>query len=473
MAISFTCIRKAILLLSFCLLFHPGTKAQIAVIPDAPGYCLGAEITITYAGEWGPGSNWSVLFLGVTPIRITDESSFQFTPVPFVFESFQAEVFDASGMNPHIETLDVNSVVLPTAPALNAQNPPGDVCEGELVSAIFNPGWGGVECSDNYQYFTMTGGVESGPFPYTEAELIVTDGIEEVWIQGRRGDCNPNSECKASEWITLAFWEVENDVTPPVISTCAADRSMNADTGCEAVVPDLTGEISFTDNCDPVPVLTQLPTAGSLISTGVTPVVIFVTDESGNSSNCTVNITVIDDTPPSITGCPSDISVTSDTSYCGAEPSWTLPLASDNCPGVVISSTHSPGDFFPVGTTTVTYMATDLAGLTDHCSFNLEVFTAPDPVLSGPDRVCTPGIYTYSVSDPGGHTFLWTVGNGTIVGSDTFSQVDVEWTGITQGTVSVQITSGSGCSVSNSLMVDKNPAPLTGIIHSGSSLIRR
>ena len=460
-------------MLLFCLLFTPAAKSQITVTPDAPGYCLGAEITISYTGEWGPGSNWSTLFLGLVPIQITDQPSFQFTPVPFIFSEFRVEAFDASGMNPYTETIDVNSVLPPSGPSLNLQTPAGDVCEGELISATFNPGWDGVECSDEYQYFTTTGGVEAGPFPYTEGELLSTGGMEEVRIQGRRANCNPNAGCSASAWEDLAFWNVDDDAVPPVINSCAPDRSFNAGADCEVVVPDLTGEITYTDNCDLSPLITQLPAAGTLIGAGVTPVIITVTDAGGNFNNCTANITVIDDTPPEITACPGNISNFADTSYCGTVLSWTPPIAADNCPGVVISSTHGPGDLFPVGITTVTYTATDAAGLTAQCSFDIEVLAAPDPLISGSDPVCAPGFYTYSVTDPGSHTFLWTVGNGTIIGSDTSPQVDVEWTGIAQGTVSVQVTSGSGCSVSNSITVDKNQRPVTSIISSGSSLTRR
>ena len=473
MAKSYVFFKRAILLLFFCLLFSTTTKAQITVTPDAPGYCLGAEVTISYTGTWGPGSSWSTLFLGIIPIVITDQPSFQFTPVPFVFSEFVVEAFDASGLNPYTETIDVNSVLPPNGPGLNTQTPAGDICEGELVSATFDPGWGGVECSDEFQYITQTGGVASGPFSYTEGALVSTGGVEEVWIQGRRGNCNPNAGCSASAWVNLAHWNVDNDAVPPIITTCAPDRMLNVDADCELVVPDLTGEISYTDNCDLSPVLTQVPAAGTIVGTGVTAVIITVTDVGGNFASCTANITGIDDTPPEITGCPANISIMSDTSYCGAELNWTAPIATDNCPGLVLNSTHSPGDFFSIGITSVTYTATNDGGLTAQCSFDVEVQAAPDPLISGPDPVCTPGFATYSVTDPGSHSFLWTVSNGTIIGSDTSPQVDVEWTGTVQGTISVQVTSGSGCSVSNSYAVDKTQTPVTGIVNSSSSLIRR
>ena len=228
-----------------------------------------------------------------------------------------------------------------------------------------------------------------------------------------------------------------------------------------------------SDNCDPSPVITQLPAAGSLIGKGVTTVTLTVFDAGGNSTTCNADITVTDVTPPAFLSCPADVMAPADTGYCGALVTWTLPVASDNCPGMVLTSNYSPGDFFPVGNTTVTYTATDAGGLTDVCSFDVIVQAAPDPVINGPVNVCSPGLETYSVVDPGSHSFIWNIVNGIIQGSATGPSVVVEWTGVIQGMVSVTITSGSGCSTTNSVTVDKNPSAVTGEIQSNSSLTRR
>ena len=67
---------------------------------------------------------------------------------------------------------------------------------------------------------------------------------------------------------------------------------------------------------------------------------------------------------------------------CNQTATWTPPTASDNCPGVSLSSNHNPGDTFDVGTTTVTYTATDGAGLTATCSFNVTVVDNTPPVIT-------------------------------------------------------------------------------------------
>ena len=54
-----------------------------------------------------------------------------------------------------------------------------------------------------------------------------------------------------------------------------------------------------------------------------------------------------------------------DTSLPNATVSWTPPTASDNSgEAVTLTSDYSPGDTFPIGTTTVTYTATDTYGNT-------------------------------------------------------------------------------------------------------------
>jgi hypothetical protein len=55
-------------------------------------------------------------------------------------------------------------------------------------------------------------------------------------------------------------------------------------------------------------------------------------------------------------------------------------VASDNCSGVQVEASIPSGTFFPVGTTSVTLTATDAAGNTATCSFNVTVEDAEAPV---------------------------------------------------------------------------------------------
>jgi hypothetical protein len=103
----------------------------------------------------------------------------------------------------------------------------------------------------------------------------------------------------------------------------------------------------------------------------------------------------------------------------------------------------------------------------------MTVETITPPSISGPVTVCNPSTVTYAVSDPGGLTFLWTVANGTIVGSNTNSTVDILWNVTGPGTVSIDVTSVIGCTDSDSIIVDVNNIADTGNIQSSTSLTRR
>ena len=66
---------------------------------------------------------------------------------------------------------------------------------------------------------------------------------------------------------------------------------------------------------------------------------------------------------PVISGTLSNQTVNTDASLPNATVSWTPPTASDNSgEAVTLTSDYSPGDTFPIGTTTVIYTATDAYG---------------------------------------------------------------------------------------------------------------
>ncbi|WP_254424788.1 T9SS type B sorting domain-containing protein [Capnocytophaga sp. oral taxon 878] len=80
------------------------------------------------------------------------------------------------------------------------------------------------------------------------------------------------------------------------------------------------------------------------------------------------------DKPRITNGCPNDITVNASIGRCDASVSWIEPTAEPSCLGLVNrTSTHAPGDIFPIGTTKVIYTFTDVAGNTASCSFNITV----------------------------------------------------------------------------------------------------
>ncbi|PIQ47788.1 MAG: hypothetical protein COW03_13460, partial [Cytophagales bacterium CG12_big_fil_rev_8_21_14_0_65_40_12] len=106
-----------------------------------------------------------------------------------------------------------------------------------------------------------------------------------------------------------------------------------------------------------------------------------------DGSNITINRSVINPIPGegivigSGVGAP-DITVNTDLGNCGAVVEFNVD-SEDNCSSVVTYS-HAPGSFFPVGTTTVTATATDPSGNTATATFEVTVIDNIAPVITAP-----------------------------------------------------------------------------------------
>ncbi|WP_118974545.1 HYR domain-containing protein [Taibaiella koreensis] len=176
------------------------------------------------------------------------------------------------------------------------------------------------------------------------------------------------------------------DITAPALS-CWSDTTMEKGPLCTAEIPDLTYRVTATDACG-VATVTQSPVAGTIIAafTQSVPVTLTVTDIHGNAAQCSFNVNFADHSKPAIVSFPADIVVNNGADSCGKRVSWTAPVATDNC-GVLgavhFTSTHTPGSVFPVGTTKVTYTATDQAGNDSVRSFIVTVTDAQAPKIAG------------------------------------------------------------------------------------------
>ncbi len=364
-------------------------------------------------------------------------------------------------------------VEVPGAPTTTSLTPGNTACEGEYVIA-FGEGSGGVGCHDEYRYQVDSGGVWSPWIDYTEGDIIETGKVLEVVIQSRRNGCNATAGCTDTPWTEMERIAVTPNANPPVIN-CPPPLSLFPKANCDTICPDLTllAGFSVSDDCDPNPLVTQDPPVGATLGLGTHSIELTATDAAGNPSSCTSTVLVEDVYDPVFDFLNASETIDADTSYCGAYASWTEPVASDNCSASVTSS-FSPGDLLPFGPTLVNYVAEDPSGnISLTCFINITVNPRPDPVISGPVSVCTPINATYTTGEPDTHSYKWTVTEGLIVGSDTGSEVEVVWSGTTQGTLSVEVSSGSGCSITNSITVDKAPAIVTGDIISNPKLNRR
>jgi hypothetical protein len=168
------------------------------------------------------------------------------------------------------------------------------------------------------------------------------------------------------------------DTRPPVI-TCPEALAVE----CQS--PDgtpVTYEVSAIDACGAPVSLACVPPPGTALPLGVTRVECTATDEAGNSSTCSFDVTVRDTTPPSIT-CPSGVVSIECTGEGSARAAYPAPIAGDACdPEVDVVCEPPPDTLLPLGTHLVTCTATDGAGNSASCSFQLRVVDTAAPSLN-------------------------------------------------------------------------------------------
>ena len=71
--------------------------------------------------------------------------------------------------------------------------------------------------------------------------------------------------------------------------------------------------------------------------------------------------------------CPSDTTIIVESIVDSIAVQWMVPEVRDTCSLVALTTTHQPGDIFPVGLTNVSYVAADQTGNESSCSFAVEV----------------------------------------------------------------------------------------------------
>ena len=253
---------------------------------------------------------------------------------------------------------------------------------------------GSAVASDNCGSVTIT------QSPLAGTVLTGVGSVHEVTITATDGSGN-SSSCTFD--VTL------KDTQSPVITTCPPDADVFLDGSCNYVVADYTSLAAGSDNCGPV-VITQSPLPGTTLTGAGTihPVTITATDASGNSSQCTFNLTLKDGTPPVINNCPANItaSVTAGCSYTVADFTTAI-SASDNCDAsLTITQFPLAGTVLTtVGSLhTIQLTATDDGGNSTTCSFVITIVDDLAPVISG----CPGDIIVDADPSLCGKTVSWT-----------------------------------------------------------------
>lgn len=188
---------------------------------------------------------------------------------------------------------------------------------------------------------------------------------------------------------TCNFFAVVIDNIDPTLN-CPSTYDIAINSSCQYTIPDLSGDVTGTDNCSSFANMTisQNPVSGST-GGGLTAVLITLADEQGNSATCITMITPIDTEAPTIT-CPSPAPVNN-----GSNCNYTLTnfsstaLVLDNCPDYSIIQSPAVGTVLQTGTNQIQLEVIDVDGNIAQCTFELMVLENIAPTITCPSNIST------------------------------------------------------------------------------------
>ncbi len=187
-------------------------------------------------------------------------------------------------------------------------------------------------------------------------------------------DENFETLASCEQTVTISDFEL------PAITGMPGDINISNTTGnCSGIatwtppVPsDNCGIASFTSNYEP----------GAVFPVGETTVTYTATDIHNNENTASFTVTV-NDTEAPVFGRTPNVRISNEEGTCSAAATWNTPTVTDNCGGAIdLVCDHTSGETFPVGTTAVTFTATDTHGNVGTASFNVIVQDNELPVIT-------------------------------------------------------------------------------------------
>ena len=364
------------------------TVTPSVTISGAPGsvICSGTSVTFTANptnGGSAPTYQWQINggnVSGATNSTFTSTSLNNGDVVTVVMTS-NAPCASPTTASASTSVISVTTTVTPSV-TISGDAVTG-ICTGSTVNLTANPTNGGS--APTYQW-QINGGNVSGATNNTFSTTGLNSGDVITVIMTSNAPCASPVTASDNTPAVVVVATVTPSVTisgTPTAMICSGTSvtfTANPTNGGSAPTyqwqvngSDMTGETGSTY------------TTSTLNDGDVVSVILTSNDPCASPLTATATtgagtIQVGDDQDPVISNCPSDLTVSS-VGSCTATVNWTAPTATDNCSTPVVTASHNPGDIFPAGTTVVTYTATDAAGNTATCTFNVTVEDDVDPVI--------------------------------------------------------------------------------------------
>jgi ELWxxDGT repeat protein len=164
------------------------------------------------------------------------------------------------------------------------------------------------------------------------------------------------------------------DPEPPLIFCPDLVLTVDA-TSVEGAVVAVDVDVETSDVHSGVAAVTYDPESGTTIGIGAWPVTVTAADWAANVATCAFTAVVVDG-PPTIS-CPPDRLVEANDATQVQFPPATATDAVTPADAIRIDQTHRSGEVFPIGTTAVTFTATDEHGGTAQCTMLVTVEQLP------------------------------------------------------------------------------------------------
>jgi len=331
------------------------------------------------------------------------------------------------------------------------------------------------------------------PVAMAQNLTVYLDSFGVVSITADSVNSGSYDSCGVSLSIDTANFSCANVGAPLTVTLIVTDASGNASTAIstvtvlDTIAPTvLTQNISvYLDGAGLTSITPNDVNNGTWDSCGVVNLVIdtsnfdcanvgvpvtvtlTATDVNGNIDSTTAIVTVLDTVNPTIS-CPVDIVTSNDSAQCGAIIGFNYSTATENCGIDSIIQIDTTGldsaSFFPIGVTTLEYVAYDPSGNTDTCSFTVTVLDTTAPAIVCPsDTVICDSVLNYplvtSVDNCPGETIVQIAG---LPSGSTFPL------GSTVNTFVASDTSGNTDTCS--FMVTRDAAPTTAMAGSDAAL---
>jgi len=244
--------------------------------------------------------------------------------------------------------------------------------------------------NDGNKLWDKTIGGNSNDDLASNESVVITSNSKVTFLansySGISGDKTSPALGGSDYWLVSLVAE-PGDVTPPVISGIPTDIYAENDPGScytlatwtPPVATDNKGVVSFTSNYEP----------GDLFGYGANQVIYVATDAAGNSTQASFYVYVQDNEAPTFAYVPDNIVVEVTDGSNSAIVELPEIVALDNCEEIFLISFRSDGeetlltDPYPIGVTTITYEAYDLAENLATLSFTVTVKIACSNVTAG------------------------------------------------------------------------------------------